>query len=344
MIDVVNGWLIGAAVAAAVALQARVESTIDMSVRGVMTRHLRFGSIELADLDRGKVVKHSFATNVPGEIAVAGAVRVEAAKTRLLERVRDITRFKRGPEVQQIGRFSPTPSLQDLAGLTIDRDTFDPQSCHIGNCNVRLSADAIKRFEHDVDASAPEAQARAAAWFKQQLLDTVQAYVSGSGGRMVQFDDDEQPVRPVDEFDRLLKNAEAVGALVPRLPEHLAKFPDAPLDGAEDFLYWAKEKVAVGPFVTITHVTIVCPSQNTCIITSKDVYSSRYVDASLALTIATDVVGADNGFYLVYANRSRANALKGHFAALRRTIVERRARGSVDANLRMLKAELEKGS
>lgn len=338
---VINGWIISTAVTLVVGLAA-ADSTIDAAVRGVMTRYLRFGATELADLERGKVVRHSTETNTPGEVAVAGAVRVAAPKTRLLERVRDITRFKRGPDVLQIGRFSTPPSLQDLAGLTIDRDTFDPRSCHVGDCNVRLSADAISRFEHDVDANAPDAQPRAAAWFKHHLLESVQAYVSGSGTRIEQFDDDEKPIRPIDEFTALLKNAAAVGALVPRLPEHLAKYPDARIDGAEDFLYWAKQRVAVGPFVTITHVTILCPSDDLCVITSKDVYSSRYVDASLALTIATDVVGADNAFYLVYANRSRASALKGRFSAIRRALVERRARGSLDANLRLLKGELEK--
>ena len=77
--------------------------------------------------------------------------------------------------------------------------------------------------------------------------------------------------------------------------------------------------------------------------TTKDVYSSRYIDASVALTIASDSGRSPNAFYLVYANRSRANALKGRFSGLRRTIAERRARASVDENLKALKAELEKG-
>jgi hypothetical protein len=75
---------------------------------------------------------------------------------------------------------------------------------------------------------------------------------------------------------------------------------------------------------------------------TKDVYSSRYIDASLAITIATDTVQTPAAFYLVYANRSRANALKGGFSALRRALVERRARGSLEANLRTLKLQLER--
>ena len=63
---------------------------------------------------------------------------------------------------------------------------------------------------------------------------------------------------------------------------------------------------------------------------TRDVYSSRYLDASVALAIATDAGGPD-AFDLVYDNRSRANALKGSLrrAAARadRTSRARRARG-----------------
>ena len=98
----------------------------------------------------------------------------------------------------------------------------------------------------------------------------------------------------------------------------------------------------MAPFITVTHVTIVCPSTATCVMTTKDVYSSRYIDASLAMTIATDSLASPAAFYLVYGNRSRANALKGGFSSLRRLLVERRARGSLEENLRTLKIQLER--
>ena len=91
----------------------------------------------------------------------------------------------------------------------------------------------------------------------------------------------------------------------------------------------------------MTHLTVVAAAPRTYVVTSKDVYSSRYFDASLALTIASGEVDVRNAFYLVYANRSRAYALKGPFAGLRRSIVERRTRNSVEENLRDMKMRLE---
>jgi hypothetical protein len=79
----------------------------------------------------------------------------------------------------------------------------------------------------------------------------------------------------------------------------------------------------------------------TCVMTTRDVYSSRYLDASVALAIATDA-GASDAFVLVYDNRSRANALKGRFAFLRRSLTERRARGGLEDSLSAIKLSLEK--
>jgi hypothetical protein len=331
-----------AAAVGATAVQPKVApSGIAPGVRDVLMRELRFSTLELADLQRGRIVKHAIDATSPGEIAVVGAVRVNRPKAAFLDRVRDIVRFKRSPSVLQIGRFSATPSVADLAELTVGEDDFDARDCKVGDCSVRLSADMIRRVPQEIDFRAPDAQARSAAWFKQLLVDDVTAYLTGGPGRMLQYDDGPRPIRPVDEFEGILKNAPVIGALIPELPDHLKNYPSNHLTDPEDFLYWSKEKLGGSPFITVTHVTIVCATAETCVVTTKDVYSSRYLDASLGLSIATDVEGAPDAFYLVYGNRFRANALKGGWSALRRSIVERRARGGLEESLKTIKNELE---
>ena len=323
------------------ALIAAADSDINVAIRGVLTRYLRFTTSELADLQAGKVVKHGLDSTAAGEVGVVGAVRINAPKAKFLARVRDIARFKSGPDVLQIGRFSRQPTLDDLAALTVEAADFDRRKCRVGNCGVRLPAAVIQRVEREIDPGAPDVQQRAAAHFKQVLLDDVIAYVNGSPGRFEQYDDGSRPIRPIDEFDGVLRSSPALAALVPGLTDHLKNFPASRLPDADDFLYWSKERVSMSTFITVTHVTIVCPSTATCVMTTKDVYSSRFIDASLAISIATDSLETPSAFYLVYANRSRANALKGGFSSLRRAIVERRARGSLEEHLRTLKAQME---
>lgn len=324
------------------ALLAAVDSDVNGAIRGVLTRYLQFTTSELADLQAGKVVKHGLDSTAAGEVGVVGAVRINAPRAKFLTRVRDIARFKNSPDVLQIGRFSRPPTLDDLAALTVEAGDFDSRACRVGNCGVRLPAAVIQRVEREIVPGAPGVQQRAAALFKQVLLDDVTAYVNGSPGRFEQYDDGARPIRPLDEFDGVLRSSPALEALVPGLSDHLKDFPASRLPEADDFLYWSKERVSMAAFITVTHVTIVCLSTATCVIATKDVYSSRYIDASLAISIATDSLETPSAFYLVYGNRSRANALKGGFSSLKRAIVERRARGNLEQYLRTLKAQMER--
>jgi hypothetical protein len=312
---------------------------IEPVLRTVLTTHLRFSDRELDDVRHGRVAKHGLPSRAPGEIAVTGAVRIGAPKAAFFARVRDIAQFKNGPEVLQIARFSRPPVLDDLAALTVTEDDFDARSCHIGDCGIRLPAASIERFAREIDYKAPDAPSRISMLFKQILLEVVTAYASGAG-QVTQYDDGSKPIRPNDEFEGILSAMPEIGALMPALPDHLRRFTSNPVPDAEDFLYWSKEKFGMAPFITVTHVTIACPSPVLCVMTTRDVYSSRYLDASVALGIATDA-GA-NAFDLVYDNRSRANALKGAFGGLRRALTERRARGGLEDSLRTVKMALEK--
>ncbi len=340
----------------AIAVLALVAATasVDPSVRAVLTRYLKFSAAEISDLERDRTVKHNLDALAPGEFGVAGATRVHASKAGFLAAARDITRFKRDPGVLEIGRFSDPPLLQDLAALTVDRDDFDAASCRLHDCGIRLPAELILRAQREIDLNAPNAQALAAAWFKGVLLADVTAYVTGGPGRFEQYDDGPTPIRPLEGFATVLDHSPAIGSLVPGLPNHLVRFPGERVAGAEDFLYWSKEKFGVAPFISVTHVTLVCPSPpeqerepfrrapaRLCVMTTKDVYSSRYIDASLALAISSDAGEAGDLFDLVYANRSRANALKGGLSGLRRSIVERRARAALDQSLKSIKMRLE---
>jgi len=329
-------------VATLVALLAGVQvAALDPEISAVFSHFWRFSASELADLKKGRVVKHGIETPAPGEMAVVGAVRVVARQSALVDAVRNIIEFKKNPDVLEIGRFSDPPQLEDMSALTVGKDDFDPASCFVTDCGIRLPADVIRRLPEEVDVKAPDAQQRAALWFKNVLLTHVNAYWVGGPGRFLTYDDGDQPIWPVAEFDGLMLNTPAIAALSTALRDHLAAFPSTRMAGAQDLLYWSKEKFGIEPFITVTHVVIVCPSERMCLVASRDVYSSRYIDASLALTV-TSLDAADNrAFYLAYMNRSRSSSLKGRLSGLRKSIAERRARGGLEETLTRLKRRFE---
>jgi len=314
-------------------------SDLQPGLHQLLVRDLKFSDRDIEDLERGKIVRHTLPASGDTEVAAVGGVRIRSTKERFATAYRDIADFKRSASVPEIGRFSDPPALSDLDALTISREDVDLRKCRVGDCGVRLPADAIRRFQTEIDWTLPDADARASALFKQVLFDNVRAYTSGGGGRITQYDD-HTPISPVDDFRALLTNSPYIDRAFPGLGAHLVSYPARPMPGADDFLYWSKEKFGFQPFISVTHVTLV-GDPHQYVATTRDVYSSRYFDASLALVIASDSVGDPQSFYLFYVNRSRASALRGLFSRIRRAIVERRVRGSLEENLQAVKSRLE---
>jgi hypothetical protein len=334
------------AVAAAVALSAGGPARQDFQPEfdSLLSRDLGFTPAELADLEHGKIVRHMLTPTAPEEIGIAGAVRVRGSRERLIAAYRDIVTFRKSASaspVLAIGRFSDSPKPSDLDSLTTNRDDFDLRGCKIGDCDIRLPSAEITRIGATVDWRRPDADRQASALFKQILLTHVQSYVSGGPGRIVRYDDGRTPILTLRSADDLIKASPFLDALKPGLAAHVQCFWSNPLDGADDFLYWSKEQFGFAPFISVTHVTIATTGPHQTVAVNRDVYSSRYIDAAMSMMVASDAAGDPQSYYLLYVNRSRASALRGPLASLRRAIVERKARNSLESQLRDLKARIE---
>jgi hypothetical protein len=200
-------------VSAALAVSAAVPATdLPPALRSLLSKQLKFTPSELAELEMGRVVAHRMGATAAGEAGAAGAVRVQARKEAFVDLYRDIVNFKRGPDVMAIGLFHDPPSVSDLESLPLDARDVNLRSCRVADCDIRLPAATILRFQHDVDWRSPDADGRAAALFKDVLVEHVRAYVSGGSGIISEYDDEKRPVRPREEFAALLAGARAAEA------------------------------------------------------------------------------------------------------------------------------------
>jgi hypothetical protein len=78
------------------------------------------------------------------------------------------------------------------------------------------------------------------------------------------------------------------------------------------------------------------------LIASKGIYASHYFEASLGFTGFIQSRSSEPSHsYLIYVNRSRADALRGLFAGLKRSMIGGSLRDGAKKNMELIKQKLE---
>jgi hypothetical protein len=128
------------------------------------------------------------------EIAVLGAVWVNAPPRRYVEQVKNIEQFERGGAFRVTKRISDPPSADDFAALTIsDQDFEDLRECRIGDCVLKLDADGVQTLRAQVDWRRPTAKADATALFRRLALQYVNGYREDGNARLGIHRDRDRP-------------------------------------------------------------------------------------------------------------------------------------------------------
>ncbi len=316
----------------------------------LLQKYFGFTRADLNAMEKGQVVTKLPKTANQREVATFGIVRVNAPQEVLVTKVRDIVNFKKSDNVLQIGKFSQPPRLEDLRGLTIDNEDLDAlKFCKIGDCIIKLPAETITRLRKEVNWSASNYREQSDRLIRQMLIEYVGEYLKGGNAALSEYHDKPYPLRLADEFRSLLQQSTYIYEYAPEFYRYLEQFPQISLAGAEDFIYWSKEKFGLKPVISLTHVTIYRRNSggaSSVLIASKQIYANHYFESSLGLTSFMDEQGGTGSpvSYLIYLNRSRVDPLRGSFSGLRRSLMGGRLRSGMEKNLRMIKHLLETAS
>ena len=270
------------------------------------------------------------------EVAVSGLVNIRAGAEEFLGSYRDSLTQKSNPAIVEIGSFSSEPSINDLNSLTLETgDIEDLKECVVGDCEVKLSAPMIERFRKEIDWDAPNYQLAVTNLFKQMLLEYVRDYRARGEAALIEYNDKRDEVSLADEQRALNASSSYINDLI-----NAAK---SDLQLAEDSIVWSKIKFGLKPVFAINHVKIYRRNSEAgpqVLIASNQIYANHYFDASLALTAFVNIPGVNQGAYLVYENRSRADGLDGPFGKIKRGVVEKKALEGLKAILEHSQASL----
>lgn len=310
-------------------------------------RHIGLDAVSIQAVKNGSIVTKRLPSDDGREIAVFGIARVAFPAEFLSSRFRNIELFKKSYAVPEVGRFGETPSLSDLAGLSVPRkDLEDLERCRIGACKLRLSSHYIQRFRDEVDWSHDDRLQQAELLFKEMLVERALVYQRGGSRALAAYEDKDAAVSLRQDFESILEASSYLLDYVPELASYLREYPNSKLEGTESILYWSKEDFGMKPVISVTHSVLYRwrhGDEEELIIASKQVYASHYFDSSLGLTALLEVEeeGQSPARYLVYLNRSRSLDLGCFFGGLKRSIVSGKIVDGLEMNLLYTRARLQ---
>jgi hypothetical protein len=305
----------------------------------VLTERFGFSAADLEQLRAGQAVTKTAPIEGP-EMAVFGAVRIPDDKERLVRWIRDIEGFRKAADVGVSRKLSSPPAINDFGDLSLDASELAAlQQCKPGDCALRVGDRAIARFQADVDWSAADAGRRANLLTRQLLLGYTEAYLRGGDRALGAAHNEGQPRLVSDGFHALIQAATNLHALDSPLATYLERYPTAPSVPVEEFLYWAKGGLGPEPSITLHHLVIQRDQGSGILIADKQLYASRYVDASLlVLWLAPPPDG--KGYYLLAGLRARSTMLEGFMARMLRSRIEEESRSYIQIYLDWLRKSL----
>jgi hypothetical protein len=275
------------------------------------------------------------------EVAVFGAIWINALPSNYVNRVKEIESFERGGAFQITKKISNPATADDFVQLELPADDVkDLRRCRPGDCDVKLSAKGVDAFRTQVRWKTATEKADADAAFRRLALEYVNGYREGGNSRLAVYRDAEHPVFVADEFRSMIDRAPSL-VRMPDLQNYLLEYPAASLSSSTEFLYWQQVKFGLKPTIRINHLIIQDRPDKT-VIASKMLYASHYFWTALELRLLQTDPPRGEGFWLVMISRSRSDGLKGYLGRIIRGRVRSESQKDTEAALKATKAKLER--
>lgn len=317
------------------------EPALPSKLESYLTTYVRLTSAQRRLLQSGAPVTALLDANASQEVAVFGAVWIDALPSAYVQLLRDIETFERGGGFRVTKRISDPPRLEDFAALELPRDDVaDLKNCRVGSCAIKLNQAALDRLRQEIDWSRPTAIRDATALARQLAFEYVTGYLEGGNDRLAVYRDNERPTFVAAEFKSMVDRIPSLIEYLPELRTYLLEYPKATLPNSSSFLYWQEAQFGLKPTIRINHVVIEDRPDGIAV-ASKQIYASHYFWTALELRVLLSDPARGRGFWFVDISRSRSDGLTGFVGRLVRRRVESEAQKGILGLLQNTKLRLE---
>jgi hypothetical protein len=335
------GLLLTAAAAAYAPLQGSPPS-LPSRLDDYLTQVVKIAPEERKQLTGGAAIAKLLDVDESKEVSVFGAIWIDAPVHRYVEAVKDIERFESGGGFKITRRIGEPARLADFADLHLPKaDVEDLRKCRVGDCEVKLGADAIERFRSEVDWAGPNTQDGADVVMRKLAHEYVTGYLEGGNKRLAVLRDRSRPTFIEREFREMIDRMPELTSYLPDIRRHLLEFPNRPLPDATSYLYWQETEFGLKPTIRISHV-VIREEPEDAIVASKMLYATHYFWTGLELRVLIPDPPRGRGFWLITVSRSRSDGLSGFTGTVIRGRVGNEAQKGALAALRSTKNTLER--
>jgi hypothetical protein len=245
------------------------------------------------------------------EMAVFGAIWINAPMRRYVEAVQDIERFESGKGFNVTKRISVPPTLENFAQMHLTaEDVSDLRTCRVGDCEVKLGERALEQFRTQINWSAPDARQAADALMRRLTFEYVVEYLNGGNERLAVYRDDAHPRRVADEFRGMVDTMPQLTPYMDEVRRFLLEYPAVTMPDTTGFLYWQETEFGLKPTIRVSHLAIREGVDDT-VVASKMLYASHYFWTGLELRVLLRDPARGPGFWFITINRSRIDGLTG---------------------------------
>lgn len=261
--------------------------------------------------------------NASTEVAAVGAIRIQGDLERLVLWLKDIEAFRKAIGTEAVGVIGRPARAEDFGqAATAGADLDALQHCRPGNCDIRMPAAFISRFQREVPWGTPKAAEAATALGRQLLAQYASAYQAGGDAALGAHHDQQAPHAIAAEFQDMLRRATTLWNLAYPFASYLETFPEGRPPEVEERFYWTRETDTRQPVTTLHHVVLQRLPDKSLRLADKQFYASRDLDAALLVGQATPLAGGKE-FDLVLAVRGRSAKLGSMAARVVRGRIER---------------------
>jgi hypothetical protein len=302
---------------------------------------VQFTPSEIQALEDGQTVSKLLPFHSDLEVAVAGAVWINAPVREGVQAMKDVEHLERGNGFLVTKSISNPPRLEDFSALELPEDDVkDLRKCHLGDCDVKLDQNAINRINMEIDWSKPTATDDLNRLMRQLALEYVTAYQHGGNKELAVYRNKKRPTSVAEEFASMIGEMRVLWQREPALHQYLLDYPKAQLPNATSFFYWHKVDFGLKPTIRINHVVITETPQR-AIAATKQIYATHYFLTALEIRELTPDPSRDKGFWLVDVSRGRSASLAGTKGKLLRGRVEKESLKGLEEGMQATKSLLE---